>query len=213
MTTAAQKFAAAIDQEARDQNDRVKAEYGVRALLRLMGQDPDRPGLADTPHRFVDAWLELCTPPNRFDNPADILARTFDDADYPADEMIAVGPLDFVSMCEHHLLPFTGVAWIAYIPAPGRVVGLSKLAHLLEHYARQPQVQERLTTQIAGAVEEHLKPVGSACVIRATHSCMALRGARKPGAAMVTSVLRGAFKDKPEARAELMGLTHGGNTA
>lgn len=185
-----------------------EARAGVRALLRLMGEDPEREGLLDTPARVVRAYRELADSPG---DPAELLGKVFQDVDYPTDEMVAVGPIAFTSLCEHHLLPFTGTAWVAYIPMPDvGVVGLSKLPRLVEHYARRPQVQERLTTQIADAIQEHLDPVGAACVIRSTHSCMALRGVRKTGAEMVTSVLRGAFRDDPTVRAEFLALTHDG---
>lgn len=183
--------------------DRTAAEDGVRALLRLMGEDPDREGLRDTPARVVRAYLELAERPG---DPRELLARVFGDAAYPADEMVAVGPIEFTSVCEHHLLPFTGNAWIGYIPGGDRVVGLSKLPRLVDHYARRPQVQERLTTQIADAIEGGLAPTGVGVVVRASHSCMGLRGVRKPGAAMTTSVLRGAMRDKPAARAEFLDL-------
>lgn len=181
---------------------------GVRALLCLMGEDPEREGLVDTPSRVVKAYRELADQPG---DPAVLLAKVFNDVDYPTDEMIAVGPIEFTSLCEHHLLPFTGQAWVAYIPSPDRgVVGLSKIPRLVEHFARRPQVQERLTTQIADSLVEHLQPRGAAVLIRSTHSCMALRGVRKTGAQMVTSVLRGAFKDDPTVRAEFLALTHDG---
>lgn len=127
------------------------------------------------------------------------LARTF----HP------VGPIDFTSVCEHHILPFTGTAWVAYLPQD-RVVGLSKIPRLVHHYAGRPQIQERLTQQVTAALDTHLATAGSACVIRATHSCMSLRGVRAVGAAMVTSSLTGAFRDDASCRAEFMALTHGG---
>lgn len=184
--------------------DRLLAHAGIAALLRLLGRDPDDPGLADTPARFVKAITEMGTSDT---DPATLLARTFDGVDYPADQMVAVGPVPFVSLCEHHLLPFPGTAWIAYVPADGRVVGLSKIPRLLDHYAARPQVQERLTTQVADALMEHLRPAGAACLIRASHGCMTHRGVRKPGTAMVTSVLRGVFMDDPTTRAEFLALT------
>lgn len=188
-------------------SDHEAAENGIRALLRLMGDDPDRAGLIDTPARVVRAYLELAERPG---NPATLLGTVFGDVEYPTDEMIAVGPVEFVSICEHHLLPFTGHAWVGYVPSPAGVVGLSKLARLVDHYARRPQVQERLTTQVADALVEHLDPRGVGCVIRSSHACLGVRGAHKPEAVMVTSVLRGLLKHDPASRAEFMALTHGG---
>lgn len=176
---------------------------GVRALLRLAGCDPDEPGLQDTPARYVRAWLELTAAPG---DPAAILGKVFPAVQYTG--MVHLGPVEFTSVCEHHLLPFTGAAHLAYIPSPGvGVVGLSKLARLVEHYARRPQVQERLTQEVCDALVEHLHPQGAAVLVRATHTCMALRGVRKPEAAMTTSALAGAFMDDPAARAEFMALT------
>lgn len=178
------------------------ARLGVRALLRLAGRDPDEPGLLDTPSRVVKAWREQTGRPG---NPAALLATQFDDAPH-YDELIAVGPVSFASVCEHHLLPFTGVAWVGYIPNGSGVVGLSKLARLVEHFARQPQIQERLTSQVTDALTEHLAPKGAACVIRATHTCMTIRGVRAHDAVMTTSSMTGALRDKAEARAEFMAL-------
>jgi GTP cyclohydrolase I len=191
-----------------DSYDEADAITGVRALLRLMGEDPDREGLQDTPARVVKAYRELAARPG---DPAQLLGRVFTDTDYDSDEMIAVGPIRFVSLCEHHLLPFTGDAFVAYIPDGDRVVGLSKIPRVVEHYAQRPQVQERLTTQIAAAMQDHLHPRGVAVVIRSNHSCMGLRGVRKPDAAMVTSKLLGAFKGNPETRAEFLALTRAGS--
>jgi len=180
--------------------DRAAVKAGVQAMLRLAGEDPVRPGLLRTPDRFVDAWLELVAAPG---DPGDLLAVTFDDAG-PVDEMVAVGPIEFASVCEHHLMPFTGRAWIAYIPSDG-IVGLSKLPRLLEHFARRPQVQERLTGQITEALDKHVTSLGSACLIRANHTCASHRGIRK-AAPMVTSSLTGAFRTDPAAREEFMAL-------
>lgn len=179
---------------------------GVRAMLRLAGRDPDEAGVADTPARFLRAWLEMTAAPG---DPAELMGRVFTDTDAPADQLVAVGPVEFVSVCEHHLLPFTGVAWVGYIPAAGRVVGLSKLPRLVEHYARRPQVQERMTAHIADAINAHLAPVGVGVMVRATHACMALRGVRKPGAVMVTSAVHGALREDASARAEFLALAHG----
>lgn len=182
------------------------ARNGVRAMLRLAGEDPTREGLLDTPGRVVRAFAELT---DRRGDPSALLKRTFEGTDYPADEIIAVGPIPFTSICEHHLLPFSGTAWIGYLPnEEGGVVGLSKLPRLLDHYAARPQVQERLTTQVADALVEHLDPQAAGCIVRATHTCMSLRGVKKTGAVMVTSVLRGRFKEEAAMRAEFLGLAH-----
>lgn len=195
-----------LEREHTDQL-RSRALDGVAAILELMGEDPNRSGLVDTPARVVKAYLELTDRPG---DPATILARTFDDANYDADEMVVVGPIDFTSLCEHHLMPFPGQAWVAYIPQGNRVVGLSKLPRVVEHYARRPQVQERMTTQIADALVEHLQPRGVGVVVSARHGCMGHRGVRKPKASMRTSVMRGAFKNNPETRAEFLSLTRAG---
>jgi GTP cyclohydrolase I len=178
-----------------------QALAGVRALLVLLGEDPEREGLQRTPERVVKSYLELADRPG---DPAELLSVTF--AETVPDQLIAVGPIPFTSLCEHHLLPFSGTAWLGYIPAGDRVVGLSKLGRLLDHFARRPQVQERLTGQIADALEQHLAPLGAGCLIRASHSCMALRGARKDSM-MVTSALRGIIKDESQARAEFLSLS------
>ena len=184
-----------------DIHDTDLAQAGVRALLRLAGEDPDRPGLRKTPARVLKAWEEMTSSPGEV---ADLLSVTFDDAG-PVDEMVAVGPIDFTSLCEHHLLPFTGQAWIGYIPTGG-VIGLSKIPRLVEHYARRPQVQERLTGQITTAIDAHVDSQGSAAVLRAVHSCAEIRGVRKR-APMVTSSLTGVFRDDPTVRHEFLALT------
>jgi GTP cyclohydrolase I len=174
------------------------AHAGVRALLRLMGDDPSRPGLADTPKRVIKAMTEMASAPG---HPADLLAVTFDDAG-PVDSMVVVGPIPFTSLCEHHLLPFTGDAWVGYLPERG-VVGLSKIPRLVEHFARRPQVQERLTAQITSAFDAHVPSSGSACVMRAVHSCAEIRGVRKR-APMTTASLTGEFRADPTVRAEFL---------
>lgn len=177
-------------------------ELAVVQLLQAIGEDPQRPGLVDTPGRVVRALLELTS--GYADNPAAILARVFPD-EY--DEMVVVRGVAFTSLCEHHLLTFTGTAVVGYLPAPGRgVVGLSKLARLVDAYARRLQVQERMTMQIADAMVEHLQPLGVGVVLRARHSCMGCRGVRKPAAEMVTSALRGAMRDQADTRAEFLAL-------
>lgn len=183
-------------------DDVAAAREGVRAMLRLAGLDPNSPGVADTPSRVVKAWLEQTSAPG---DPGELLSVKFTDAPH-YDEMVSVGPVAFASVCEHHLLPFTGHAWVGYIPNGGGVVGLSKLARLVEHYARQPQIQERLTSQITDALVEHLDPKGAACVIRATHTCMTVRGVKKPGSVMTTSSMLGLMREDGPARAEFMAL-------
>lgn len=193
-----------VDNTDDRQMHEVLAQAGIRALLALVGDDPDREGLLDTPARVVKAYRELCGAPG---DPETLLSKVFQIED--ADSVVAVGPIEFVSVCEHHLLPFTGTAWIAYIPAADKVVGLSKLPRLLQHYAARPQVQERLGAQVTAAMDKYLDAKGSACVIKSSHSCMALRGVKVSGAQMVTSSLTGAFRDDPRTRAEFLALTHG----
>ena len=179
--------------------DQAAVRYGVQAMLRLAGEDPVRPGLLRTPQRFLDAWLELVDAPG---DPAVLLTRVFDDAG-PIDQMVTVGPMEFTSICEHHLMPFSGSAWVAYLPDDGRVVGLSKLPRLVEHYARRPQIQERLTGQLTAALDKHVTALGSAALIKAVHSCASSRGVRKQ-APMITSSLTGAFRNDQSAREEFM---------
>jgi len=183
-----------------------RAEQGVRNLLIAMGEDPAREGLLDTPARVVRAMREMTS--GHADDVAKILAVTFDSGQY--DEVIVVAGISFVSMCEHHLLPFTGHAAVAYLPSKGpnghRVVGLSKIPRVVEAFARRLQLQERMTTQIADALEAHLEPRGVAVVVEAEHSCMVCRGVRKAGAKMGTSDMRGTFRQRPEARAEVLQL-------
>ena len=169
-------------------------------LLEFIGEDPTCPGLARTPERVIDALAEMTV--GYREDPATHLGVVFPDV---CDEMVVVSDIDFTSVCEHHLLTFTGTAAIAYIP-DGQVVGLSKLARVVDVFARRLQVQERLTEQVADAIVEHLHPKGVGVVIRARHSCMGCRGVRKPRAVMTTSSLRGALKEKPAARAEFLGL-------
>lgn len=181
---------------------RAKAEDGIRALLTLMGDDPTRDGLKRTPHRVVKAMLEMSTPPIP-DHPGELLATKFDCKQ--VDQMVTVGGVPFTSLCEHHLSPFTGRAWIAYLPTDGFVVGLSKLPRVLDYYARRPQVQERLAQQVTDALVEHVGP-DAACVLDGIHSCMATRGAMKPGAVMRSSSLTGKFRDDPAVRAEFLAM-------
>jgi GTP cyclohydrolase I len=177
-------------------------EDAVRTILTAVGEDPDRDGLLDTPRRVAKMYTEMFA--GLHNDPARHLRVTFPE-NY--DEMVLVRDITFTSMCEHHLLPFTGVAHVAYLPN-GRVTGLSKLARVVEEVSRRPQVQERMTQQIADLVETELESSGVAVVIEAEHSCMSIRGVRKPGSKTVTSALRGLFKTNPSTRAEVMSLIH-----
>lgn len=179
-----------------------RIERAVREILFAIGEDPDREGLVQTPNRVARAYAEMTAGMRA--SPREHLKTIFTEQ---YDEVVLLRDIGFNSICEHHLLPFTGKAHVAYIPA-GKVVGLSKLARLVDDFARRPQVQERLTTQIADALMEELNPIGAACVIEATHTCMTIRGARKPGAVMVTSALRGIFKESQSSRHEIMTLMH-----
>ncbi|HEX8520685.1 MAG TPA: GTP cyclohydrolase I FolE [Tepidisphaeraceae bacterium] len=182
--------------------DLPRIERAVREILFAVGEDPDREGLLKTPNRVARAYVELMA--GLRTDPKAHLKTVFHER---YDEVVLLRDIEFHSLCEHHLLPFTGRAHVAYLPA-GKVVGLSKLARLVEGYARRPQVQERLTTQIADALMEELSPSGAACVIEATHTCMTIRGAKKHGSVMVTSALRGIFKDCPMSRSEIISLMH-----
>lgn len=178
--------------------DRQGVEAATRALLVALGEDPEREGLRETPQRVARAWAE-------FLDDGEITATSFDET---CDEMVILRGIAFHSFCEHHLLPFTGQARIAYIPN-GRVVGISKLARILDKHARALQIQERLTAQVADAIQDATDALGVAVIIEAEHTCMTLRGVRKPGAVTVTSALRGVFHDNPAARAEVLALCQG----
>ncbi len=184
--------------------DQPRVAAAVRELLVAIGDDPDREGLRDTPARVARAYAEMFV---GIDQSADeVLATTFDIAH---DELVLVKDIEVWSICEHHLVPFTGVAHVGYIPAvEGRITGLSKLARLVDVFAKRPQVQERLTTQVADALVEHLRPRGVIVVIECEHLCMTMRGVRKPGSKTVTSAVRGALRN-PATRAEAMSLIIG----
>jgi GTP cyclohydrolase I len=185
--------------------DAARIEAAVREILIAVGEDPDRPGLVDTPARVARAYAETFA--GLAQDPYEVLATTFDE---DHDELVLVKDIPMYSTCEHHLVPFHGVAHVGYIPgADGRVTGLSKLARLVEVYARRPQVQERMTRQVADALYEALKPQGVIVVIEAEHLCMAMRGIRKPGAITMTSAVRGIFRDNAATRSEAMGLILG----
>ena len=183
--------------------DHARAEAAVRELLCAMGEDPEREGLLDTPARVARAYAEMTAGLRQ--QPKDVLTTTFD---LGHDEMVLVRDIELWSMCEHHLVPFTGVAHVGYIPAQsGKITGLSKLARLVDVYARRPQVQERLTTQVADALVEILEARGVVVVIDAEHLCMTMRGVRKAGARTITSAVRGQMRD-PATRSEAMALIH-----
>jgi GTP cyclohydrolase IA len=185
--------------------DQPRIERAVREILLAIGEDPERDGLADTPARVARAYAEQYAGLRQ--RPEDVLTKVFD-ADH--DEIVLVRDIELYSTCEHHLVPFFGVAHIGYIPnEKGQITGLSKLARLVDMYARRPQVQERMTSQIANALEEVLEPRGVIVVIEAEHLCMSMRGVRKPGARTVTSAVRGVFRDSARTRAEAMSLVQG----
>ncbi|WP_416975189.1 GTP cyclohydrolase I FolE [Streptomyces sp. 4F14] len=184
--------------------DEKRAENAVRELLIAVGEDPDREGLKETPGRVARAYRELLA--GLWQKPEDVLTTTFD---LGHDEMVLVKDIEIVSLCEHHLLPFHGVAHVGYIPAEtGKITGLSKLARLVEVFARRPQVQERLTTQVADSLVRILDARGAIVVIEAEHMCMSVRGIRKPGAKTTTSAVRGQLRDAT-TRAEAMSLILG----
>jgi GTP cyclohydrolase I len=181
--------------------DEKRAASAVRELLIAVGEDPDREGLRETPARVARAYREIFA--GLWQKPEDVLTTTFD---LGHDEMVLVKDIEVLSSCEHHLVPFVGVAHVGYIPsADGKITGLSKLARLVDVYARRPQVQERLTTQVADSLMEILEPRGVIVVVECEHMCMSMRGVRKPGAKTITSAVRGQLRD-PATRNEAMSL-------
>ena len=186
--------------------DYARAEAAVKELLYAIGENPEREGLLETPARVARAYAEVTS--GLHQEPADVLTTTFD---IGHDEMVLVRDIELWSMCEHHLVPFTGVAHVGYIPAEsGKITGLSKLARLVDVYAKRPQVQERLTTQIADALVDLLEARGVIVVIEAEHLCMTMRGVRKAGARTITSAVRGIMHSGP-TRAEAMSLINRGH--
>jgi len=187
--------------------DKEKIQRAVRDILEAIGEDPERDGLRRTPERVADMYEELFC--GLRDEPDQHLSVTFD---LGHDEMVMVKDIPLAGMCEHHLIPFIGKAHVAYIPGnDGRITGLSKLARLVDSYARRPQVQEKLTTQIADEIDTTLQPKGVLVVIEAEHLCMTMRGVRKPGAVTVTSAVRGLFRDNAATRAEAFAFIHDGH--
>ena len=182
--------------------DRAEAEAAVRTLLRWAGDDPDREGLLDTPARVVRSYEEYFS--GYGEDPAELLARSFEETD-GYDEMVVLRDIRLVSHCEHHMVPIIGRAHIGYLPS-GRVVGISKLARVMDLYAKRLQIQEKLTAQIANTIEEVLRPKGVAVVIEAAHQCMTTRGVGKSGVTMVTSRMLGDFRTIPTTRKEFLSM-------
>ena len=180
--------------------DGARLEDAVREMLLAIGEDPDREGLRDTPRRIAEAYAEVFAGMRA--DPASLLRVGFEEGH---DEMVILRDIPFFSMCEHHLLPFHGSAHVAYVPR-GRVVGISKIARLVDAVARRPQLQERLTSQVADTLMDALEPDGVAVAVQAEHLCMTMRGIKKPGSRMVTSAMRGTFQSQPETRTEFLAL-------
>ncbi|UCF88410.1 MAG: GTP cyclohydrolase I FolE [bacterium] len=184
--------------------DRKKIEEGVRLILEGIGEDVTRPGLLDTPRRVADLYSEIFS--GVVEDPMRHLVPVVGESH---EEMVLIREIPLYSVCEHHLLPFAGMAHVAYIPEEGRIVGLSKIIRVLEAYASRPQVQERLTTQVAESIMKGLSPKGVMVVIEAEHLCMSMRGVRKPNAITVTSAVRGSFRRDERTRSETLALIHG----
>jgi GTP cyclohydrolase IA len=196
---------ALADGRIRPELDRPRAEAAVRELLIALGEDPDREGLRETPARVARAYAEIFA--GLYADPDAVLDKTFDEGHR---ELVLIRDIPVSSFCEHHLLPFSGIAHVGYIPScSGHITGLSKIARLVDLYARRPQVQERLTGQIADALVRKLDPRGVIVVVDAEHLCMAMRGIRKPGSRTTTSAVRGMFETSPSSRAEAMSLIRG----
>jgi GTP cyclohydrolase I len=184
--------------------DQGRIEKAVREIIEALGEDPEREGLLETPQRVAAFYAEVFDGLHR--DPGEVVDAFFGEEHYQ--EIVMVRGIPFYSMCEHHFVPFHGQAHVAYIPR-GRVTGLSKLARLVEGFARRPQMQERLTAQVADALAERLQPLGVMVVIEAEHLCMSMRGVKKPGATTVTSAVRGTMESQPATRAEAMSLLFG----
>ena len=183
--------------------DRPRIEAAVREILAAVGEDPDREGLLETPDRVARMYAELFS--GLHSDPRQLLRKTFTQK---YDEMVLERDIEFASVCEHHLLPFLGKAHIAYLPA-GKIVGLSKLARVVDVLSHRPQVQERMTEELADLLMEELEPRGVGVVLEASHTCMTIRGVRKPGSLCTTSAMRGVFRENQTTRNELMSLIHG----
>ena len=187
-----------------NQIDQARIEKAVREIIEALGEDPDREGLVETPERIAAFYAEVFEGIHQ--EPGEVVDAFFGEEHYQ--EIVMVREIPFYSMCEHHFVPFHGQAHVAYIPR-GRVTGLSKLARLVEGFARRPQMQERLTAQVADALTERLQPLGVMVVVEAEHLCMSMRGVKKPGATTVTSAVRGIMESQPATRAEAMSLLFG----
>ena len=205
----AKEAPAYMNKPVTDRPSRAEAEAAVRTLLRWIGDDPDREGLKDTPKRVAKAYEEifggydLC--------PAEELGRTFEEvAGY--DDLVLIKDIPFHSHCEHHMVPIIGKAHVAYLP-DGKVVGLSKIARVIDIFARRLQTQEAMTAQIGGIIQDVLQPLGVAVMIEAEHMCMSMRGIRKQGSTTITTTFTGAFKDKPEEQTRFFGLINNGRHA
>ena len=185
--------------------DQKKIEQGIRMILEGVGEDPNRPGLVDTPRRVAEMYGEIFSGIDT--DPMEHLVPVEGESH---DEMVLIREIPLYSVCEHHLLPFAGMAHVAYIPEGGRIVGLSKIVRVLEGFAARPQVQERLTTQVAESIMKGLNPKGVMVVIEAEHLCMSMRGVRKPNTKTVTSAVRGSFRRDERTRSETLALIHGG---
>jgi GTP cyclohydrolase I len=183
--------------------DKAKIEKAVRMLLEGIGEDPDRDGLRETPARVARMYAEICGHGDH--DPHEALRKTFKEDHH---EIVLVKDIAFYSLCEHHLLPFFGKAHVAYIPN-GKIVGISKLARVVDAFARRPQVQERMTSQIADLIEESLGAEGVAVIIEGVHTCMTMRGVKKPGSTVITSAMRGDFRKRITSRTEIMSLIYG----
>jgi GTP cyclohydrolase IA len=193
-----------VDPTSEAMIDRGRIEKAVREIIEALGENPDREGLIETPERVAAFYAEVFDGLHR--DPGDVVDAFFGEEHYQ--EIVMVREIPFYSMCEHHFVPFHGQAHVAYIPK-GRVTGLSKLARLVEGFARRPQMQERLTAQVADALTERLQPLGVMVVVEAEHLCMSMRGVKKPGATTVTSAVRGIMESQPATRAEAMSLLFG----
>ena len=181
--------------------DKNKIKKGVKLILEGIGEDPDRPGLKDTPKRVANLYEEIFSGLN---TPTEEILKSIEGESH--DEMVLIKDIPFYSICEHHLLPFIGKAHVAYVPSKGKIVGLSKLARAVEIFAKRPQLQERLTSQLADLIMKKLKPKGAMVIVDAEHLCMSMRGVKKPGSRTVTSAVRGIFRTKESTRTEFLAL-------